>query len=558
MQHDEGHAGRPTRRQLIAAGGASALALTAGMGSAQRPALASGLVFEDRSGTGRRHPNDPGIAGVMVSNGRDVTLTDADGRWRLPVAEGDSLFVIKPAHWTTPCGPGGIPRFSHLHQPAGTPADADCPPAGVATAGPLPVSIDFPLRRQTESLRFEALLLADTQPADDTELGYLRDDILAGTLGSGAAFAINHGDVVFDDLSLYKRYLRMLDATGLAWHHCPGNHDMNLEAASDRLSRETWKQIFGARHYAFQHAGATFILLDNVYYFGRNPGTPRDGQYCGLVGEAQLQFVRAVLGHVPLEQLIVMSMHIPLVTYQDPANPADNTADRAALLRLLRGRPHTVSFSGHMHLTEHHYLELPGETEARLHHHHVLSAASGGWWGGMQDRRGIPFADSPDGNPNGYHVLSVEGSRYETRFVAAAGKDASPLRAVVCGPRRRAGSALTEPIPVNDLPECELVVNVFDGGPRTRVVYELAGHDAAGTPMRRVAGSDPFVAEALARTAPLQRPWVRPVPSSHLWRAPLPKGMAPGAHRLTIRIYDEYGRRQLAHMLLEVSAPQPA
>ena len=81
-----------------------------------------------------------------------------------------------------------------------------------------------------------------------------------------------------------------------------------------------------------------------------------------------------------------------------------------------------------MHLTEHHY--LTGDAPAGAHgphHHHVLAAASGGWWGGPHDGRGIPSADSPDGNPNGYHVLAVDGAQYTTRFVPAAGKTSGQL-----------------------------------------------------------------------------------------------------------------------------------
>ena len=144
--------------------------------------------------------------------------------------DGDSLFVIKPPNWTTPIGAGGIPRFSYLHQPHGTPAILPLAPRGVAPTGPLPASIDFPLQRQPENASFEALLLADPQPENDGELAYLRDDIIAATLPIGAAFAIVHGDVVADDLSLYPRYLRLLAATGIPWHHCPGNHDMNSDA----------------------------------------------------------------------------------------------------------------------------------------------------------------------------------------------------------------------------------------------------------------------------------------------------------------------------------------
>src|SRR5262245_54422393 len=80
-----------SRRSVITGAGASAIALSAGTAAAQRQVIATGTVFEDRSGAGSRRAGDPGIAGVMVSNGRDVTTTASDGRWRLPIMPGDSL-----------------------------------------------------------------------------------------------------------------------------------------------------------------------------------------------------------------------------------------------------------------------------------------------------------------------------------------------------------------------------------------------------------------------------------------------------------------------------------
>ena len=63
-------------------------------------------------------------------------------------------------------------------------------------------------------------------------------------------------------------------------------------------------------------------------------------------------------------------MHIPLMNYQN-ATAGDATVDRQALLTLLSGRPHTVSFAGHMHLTEHHYFGArEGFYGAVPHHHH--------------------------------------------------------------------------------------------------------------------------------------------------------------------------------------------
>jgi C terminal of Calcineurin-like phosphoesterase/Calcineurin-like phosphoesterase len=549
MQDERARRAGLTRRDVMVGAGLSALTLTAGTGLADLPAVASGSVFEDRSGTGARRTGDPGIAGVLVSNGREVVRTDADGRWRLPVLDGDSLFVIKPPNWTPPLSASGIPRFSYLHQ----------------SNGPPPASIDFPLRRQPEHASFEALLLADPQPGNDTELAFFRDDIVAATLPIAAQFAIVHGDVVGDDLSLYPRYLRMLAATGIPWHHCPGNHDMDLDARDDRTSRETWKRVFGPRHYAFQYAGATFLMLDNVHYRGWNPGRPWSGTYCGRIGAEQLSFVRNVLAHVPSDQLIVLSMHIPLTTYNDPANPADNTADYRALLGLLSGRPHTVSFSGHMHTSEHHYLGAEhGFAGPDRHHHQVLAAASGSWWGGPRDCCGIPNAICPDGTPNGFHILSVAGPRRAKRFIPAAGKGSAQVRVLVDGPHRHrnalrasidAGSLLGQPIEASALQDHALIVNVFDGGSETQVTLEVADSGRTEVAMQRADMADPYVAELIAAHPATFKSWIRAVPSSHVWRAPLPAGLPPGAHRVTVRARQPGGTQHVTHVVLEVAAP---
>ena len=48
----------------------------------------SGIVYENLSGGHRRASSDPGIAGVLVSNGNEVVKTDAEGRYALPI-DGD-------------------------------------------------------------------------------------------------------------------------------------------------------------------------------------------------------------------------------------------------------------------------------------------------------------------------------------------------------------------------------------------------------------------------------------------------------------------------------------
>ncbi|MBO0763514.1 MAG: calcineurin-like phosphoesterase family protein [Hyphomicrobiaceae bacterium] len=542
----------PSRRQLLAGAGASALAASAS--ALPRDAVvARGVVYEDKRGAGPRRPGDRGIAGVMVSNGRDVALTGPDGAFALAVEPGDSVFVIKPAHWMTRTTAAGLPQFSYLYQPEGSPPQPGLRFPVVEPTGALPHSIDFALMRHEEAPEFEALLVSDTQPDSLAELSYVRDDIVAGLLGvGGAAFGINHGDVVADDLSLYPRYLSLLGSTGFTWHHCPGNHDINYAAPDDRHSRETWKHTFGPRSYAFQHGQATFFILDNVEYLGR-------GRYRGALGVRQLQFIRNVLTRVPREHLVVLSMHIPLVCYLEPDNPADTTADWRALLKTLAGYGHTVSFAGHLHTTEHHYLDgEDASVGAAPHHHHVLTAACGSWWSGPSDSRGIPCAESSDGTPNGFHVLSVAGNRYTTRFVPAAGKAPAQLRLLIDGPHRRARDPgacdrLGLTVPHEALVGCRVLANVFDGGPRTRVTLEVAGRPER-VAMAPATAPDPLVSELFAGDSP-RKSWVAATPCAHLWQAALPAGLVPGAHVLLVRARDEYGREHTARAVLELTGP---
>ena len=285
----------------------------------------------------------------------------------------------------------------------------------------MPASIDFALKPQDEPNAFEVVLFTDPQPEDDVEVSFIRDDVIEALRDTPAKFGLTAGDVMFDDLSLYERYNRIVGTVGLPWWNIGGNHDLNFEAPDRTLSRETFKRVYGPNYHAFFYARTLFLMLDDVDYLGHDPAKPKGaGKYEGRIDARQLEFVRQLLSHTSPETLIVVVMHIPITNALDPQEPYDSLTNRDALFALFEGRKYTVSFAGHTHTTEHHYFGSDrgwqGEGE---HHHHILTAVSGSWWSGPYDHRGVAVADSRDGTPNGFHILSVEGLAYKTRFVAA-------------------------------------------------------------------------------------------------------------------------------------------
>jgi hypothetical protein len=535
---------------------AAPAAPAAGTHAASQDVTARGTVFEDKDGSGQRGPGAQGIANIMVSNGRDVVLTDAQGAWALPVRDGDAIFVIKPSGWMTPLETGtNLPRFSYLYAPQGTPPNLGLRYAGLSPTGPLPASIDFPLRRQSEPSRFDVILFTDPQPESLAELGYVRDDVVAQVAGIPAAFGITTGDIMFDDLSAYERSNRIVGTIGLPWYNCPGNHDMNYEATDNRYSRETFKRIYGARYYAFQYGGATFFMLDNVEYLGGH-------KYQGRFGPEQLGFIRDVLAHVPQEQLIVLCMHIPLRTLAGDS-PSFADTDWQDFLGVIAGRAATVSFSGHTHTNEHHYLAADGQTQGTTgHHHHVLTAVSGSWWSGPFDVRGIPVALASDGAPNGFHLLSIDDSSYKTRLFPAHDPERSQMRLMLdsgfhdTAPEVLAetmpGQLLGGPISTAATASTRLVVNVYDGGPKSSLRYTI-GENGAWLPMQRTERLDPFVQDVYARNRPAIKPWVNPAKSSHIWQASLPANLPPGTYAIRAEGIDEYGERHQGALVLEVT-----
>jgi hypothetical protein len=494
---------------------------------------AKGYVFEDKDGDGRRGEGEPGLPGVRVSNGRDVVLTDDSGRYSLPIDDDTIVFVIKPRHWMTPVDAENLPRFHYIHKPAGSP-EIHFP--SVAPTGPLPDSVDFPLVRREEPDSFKLLLFGDTQPRDVKEVDYITRDVIEPLLlqeNHGAVLGMTLGDVVFNDLSVFPPLKQAVALLGLPWYNVLGNHDMNFDAVDDRHSDETWEHYFGPPYYSFDHGPVHFIVLDDVVLLPEGETVAKGKKkkprrYAAGLGEKQLEFVRNDLANTPRDQLVVLTMHIPITEIEE----------RAELYKLLADRPHTLSISAHLHRQDQRFLgPEAGFSADNPHHHLVHGTVCGSWWAGAPDENGVPNATMSDGAPNGYSIVTFDGPRYVVDFHAARRPAEHQMN--IFGPDEVAAA---------DAAATDVVVNVFAGTEKSTVELRL-GDSGAWRPMEIVRTEDPyFVAMKELEEGPTPPPGRKlPAPhkSTHIWKAKLAEEGAPlepGTRMIHVRATDMYGR----------------
>jgi hypothetical protein len=115
----------------------------------------------------------------------------------------------------------------------------------------------------------------------------------------------------------------------------------------------------------------------------------------------------------------------------------------------------------------------------------------------------------------------------------------------------RPGQLLTSPIAKATLGAARLIANVFDGGPKTKVVMRIG--ERAPIEMTRQTQPDPFVAELYARNAAVKKPWVKAEISSHIWTGRLPADLEVGAHRVIVDATTEYGDVVAGRLALEIT-----
>ena len=496
---------------------------------AQEAPCNAGTVFTDRNGNARRDPGERGLEGIKVSDGVQLATTDAQGRYALPVIEGRTVFVVKPAGYRFPKRADGTPDFwRHVRTQAG-------PALKYGGMPPQPNACrDFALipqeRRASTSL--DVLVFADPQTKSLIDVGYYDRDVIASVLDMrfDADAGISLGDITHDDLSLYPRLNQATARLGVPWLHVAGNHDLDFDAKRDEDTLLTFRNTYGPDTFAWEEPQAVFLAMDDVVY------RPESSDYIGGLRDEQFEFLAAYLPTIPKERLLVIGVHIPFFDAA-PGRETFRHADRERLFALLRDFPNVLLLSGHSHAQRHVFHDSStGWHGARPLHEYNVGAACGAFWSGLKDAQGIPDTTMADGTPNGFATLRIlKDGRYQLAWHPARNVD---VQLVLHAPRVLRRGAW---------PGNGVYANVFMGRDDSRIEYRIDEGD--WKPMQRVERADPRVVAENIRDdeAPELRNYDRApeaTPSKHLWRGVLPTNLAAGAHRISVRAYGVHPDRE--------------
>ncbi len=553
-------------------------------GEAADPEVLTGTVFDDKDQDSTQDPSERGIAGVTVSNGRDVATTDGKGRYSLPVHDNMTVFVTQPAGYQVPVDEDQIAQFSYNHLPEGSP---ELKYGGIPATGPVPEAVNFPLAKDPSTAKAaqSCPIAADTQAYDMTQMGYARDGAVADLMARddyASCGALLLGDNVGDDLSLYPALRDIYSGANGPVRLAPGNHDMDYDAADDTHALDTFRDEFGPAYFSYDVGQAHVVVLDNIVYNGESAGG-----YAEAIDDQQREWLENDLAEVPRGKLVVVAAHAPIVDHRQVI-----TDNAPALYEILEGR-NAVTVGGHTHMLEN---LLPGDTreewaadgvEELEHTQLVAGAVSGDWYSGGLDEQGLPYAYMADGARPGLLTLELDGNEFSERYTVRGEPDDLQLALGVNTPHWRDwaeealawrddaededGSEDEAPalgdehlVSAEDLDgESWLTANFSAGSSDARVEVSVDG----GAP-QEAEHTQPMAGEALnegwefsdphAATRNLLTSGSVPRSSAHLWRLPIPADLDEGTHTAEVTATDNRGREFTDTLRFTVTEERPA
>lgn len=339
------------------------------------------------------------VPGVVVSDGVQVTETDANGCWWLSSDKTYGLvFISTPEGYVCNCN-GVLPGyFQYLKQPVN-----------------VVERLDFELNATPDQTNHRLLVLGDMHLAnrsnrDLQQFGEFVADInevVAST--SVPVYGLTLGDMTFDsfwytNLYFFEDYLR--DAAmikNLPIYHTIGNHDHELGKrgaypAGEFATTVKYRNSLGPTWYSFNIGRVHYVVLDDIY--STNPG---DGtfSYENTVSQEQIEWLKKDLSYVDRTKTIVVASHAQFHG-KDGSVSLKNYRE---VMDCLDGFSRVHIFTGHTHL-------VYNVEDEKMFEHNAGAVCATWWWTGYHSDIHI----AQDGAPGGYTIVDFTGGEPQWQF----------------------------------------------------------------------------------------------------------------------------------------------
>lgn len=375
--------------------------------------------------TGRITCDGTGVAGVPVSDGIGIVVTDSLGRYSIT---GDmpygTIFYTLPGGYEPETEDNGFQTkiFAHVD------GDRDA-------------THDFVLRRVDNDRHLMvvgadshlARRLGDLEQFDSLFVRPVRE--LAAANSDKKIYSTILGDLTWDQFWTTNDYglsefVGTMTGAGYPLMLFPviGNHDNDPSVPAgddtDLQSSEPFRQAVAPSFYSFNLGKVHYVVLDDVVY--RNDRTEGRRYKRGVAGnrnyerrytDDQLDWLRRDLALVADKSApLVIMFHVPAWRldlnddrFATRANLADGSSE--ALAEIVSDFDNVTLLSGHTHYNYHaHPADYPN-----IHENNVAAICATWWWTGHLSDRHICV----DGSPGGFALYDVDGKTVTSEYIGA-------------------------------------------------------------------------------------------------------------------------------------------
>lgn len=362
------------------------------------------------------------LAGVPVTDGKEIVYTNSDGVYNLKSTKADGLvYITTPKGYEPQVKNGVVPSFwAHTTLPA---KKAE--------------RVDFTVNK-VDNTNFTLFVATDIHLCNDPkrkDLKYFSELAMPAIRQAYEAeksrpvYSIFLGDITWDrfwyetgfDLSMLPSYLSSNNYPTMTYT-LMGNHDNDAAVphseTTDYDAEKPYRKVLGPTYYSINIGDVHFLVLDDIIY----KNEPKQGQivqknvagsrnYDLYVSDRQMEWIRKDLSVVDPETPVVVCMHAPLFVKDVNGKTVFGFSDKekeAQFLDILAPYKNVKVFTGHKH--KNFFLTMPQYPNIR---EYTLSAVCGELWKTIS-KTTKNFCD--DGSDAGFYVCHFDGKDFSQKF----------------------------------------------------------------------------------------------------------------------------------------------